>query len=244
MSHDHKKNLGFTLIELMLAMGFVSALLIAIALTTIQIGNIYNKGLTMKEVDQAGRLISRELQSGIAQASTFSVVAPIPPDTTPVNHFINEDWGGRLCAGKYSYIWNYGAAITSNLANLYKYEGTAEIIRFARIPDNTGSYCINNPGAGYPEVPANKATELLDIGNRDLVIHTFKISAETSAKDDRTKQQLYYISFSLGTIDQVDVASGDASCKLPNATGSSKLDFAYCAVNYFDIVARTGNNAK
>lgn len=95
------KNLskGFTLIELMLAMTFVAALLIAIALTVIQISNIYNKGLTMKEVNQVGRSISDDLVRSISQSQSFAV---------PSDSYVTKDWGGRLCTGKFSYmeLWN------------------------------------------------------------------------------------------------------------------------------------------
>lgn len=93
---NHNKR-GFTLIELMLAMTFVSALLLAIAMTVIQISNVYTRGLTLKEVNQAGRTISTELKRGISQSAPFAVPGP---------KYVVQPWGGRLCVGQYSYIWN------------------------------------------------------------------------------------------------------------------------------------------
>ena len=61
------KQTGFTLIELMLAMTFISVLLLAIAMTIIQIGTIYNRGVTLKEVSQAARSISDELNRSITR---------------------------------------------------------------------------------------------------------------------------------------------------------------------------------
>lgn len=52
------KSRGFTIIELMLSMTFLAMLMLVIALTTIQISNIYNKGVTLREVNQAGRSVS------------------------------------------------------------------------------------------------------------------------------------------------------------------------------------------
>lgn len=232
MSQDNKK--GFTLIELTLAMGFVSALLIAIVLTVIQIGNIYNKGITMKEVNQSGRTLSDELQRSIAGSSPFDLN----------KKFIDEDWGGRLCVGKYSYVWNYGESISSDDASLYKYLGAAadaEPLRFVKIQDKTGSYCVKDPTNGYPDVPVD-ATELLSGGDRNLVLHSLKVTSDVD--DPLTQQQLYFISFSLGTMEKDLLTADNESCKPPDSTDSSKRDFSYCAVNRFDIVARAGNIAK
>lgn len=237
MSHDDRKQLGFTLVELMLAMGFVAALLIAITVTVIQIVDTYNKGITMKQVNQAGRAISDELQRSISSSASFQLSS---------SNYIQKDWGGRLCIGKYSYIWNYGTKIenTPLNANTYKYNGSGTEIRFSKIPDLLNYYCTTNPSGKYPNVPSDKSTELLNIGDRNLVIHSFSISS--NAKDDKTKQTLYSIEFSIGTKDQVilDPVGGNWRCKAPGDLGTSIRDTSYCAVNLFSLVARTGNNSK
>ena len=64
---------GFTLIELMLAMAFVSALLIAVAMTVIQIASIYNRGITLKDVNQTGSSVASELQRNIAGSASFNI---------------------------------------------------------------------------------------------------------------------------------------------------------------------------
>src|SRR5450759_2265716 len=94
---------GFTLVELMLAMAFVSALLLAIAMTVIQIGNIYNRGITYKNVNQVGSSLVSELQRSIASNAPFDVSIN---GVGEGEHYINKGWGGRLCTGQYSYIWN------------------------------------------------------------------------------------------------------------------------------------------
>ena len=121
MNHVDKQK-GFTLIELMLAMGFVSALLIAVAMTVIQIANIYNRGITLKDVNQAGRSIASELQRSIAGSASFNIDSGV--GSRYIQQSLNgKNAGGRLCIGQYSYIWNYGSAIkpndTSSSPNLY-----------------------------------------------------------------------------------------------------------------------------
>jgi prepilin-type N-terminal cleavage/methylation domain-containing protein len=56
MIRGYKK--GFTLIELMLAMSFISVLLLSIAMVGIQAGKMYSRGIVLRDVNQAGRDIS------------------------------------------------------------------------------------------------------------------------------------------------------------------------------------------
>jgi len=231
MNHDNK---GFTLIELMLAMTFISVLLMAIAMTVIQISNIYNRGLTLKEVNQAGRSLATELQRSIAISPSFSI------DTAAVGtKYINSDFGGRLCVGQYSYIWNYGKTLSDSTANglnsnIYNPNLSTNKIRFIKVPDSTASYCSTKDSVINPA----GAVELLNVGDRDLAVHSFTISTEISASDSKTRQSLYYLSFVIGTNDQAALEPSATTCRPPSDIAS---DLNYCSVNQFDIVARAGN---
>jgi len=244
MSHVVKKQ-GFTLIELMLAMGFVSVLLVAIAMTVLQIGNIYNRGLTLKDVNQAGRALASELQRSIAEGLSF--------DITDNSHYLIQsnsgvETGGRLCTGQYSYIWNYGTVIklndTSLSPNLYTDPNKNIQIRFVKVVDPGMVYCISSP---LKSVDLSKATELLNSGEHDLAIHNFVIDAVASAGDNKTGQQLYSIDFLIGTNDQTALVSsnGDQSttrCLTPGEIIPGKIsDPSYCSVDKFDVIARAGN---
>jgi len=224
---------GFTLIELVLAMGFVSVLLLAIAMTVIQIGGIYNKGLTLKEVNQAGRSLTVELKRSITQSSPFDV------SLGSNSRYIVQDWGGRLCIGMYSYVWNYGAAIAkadTTKLNVYA-TNSSETIRLAKVIDPSASYCI---------VPSKKvifedAVELLNVGEHNLAIHSFTIASSDLTSDSKTGQKLYNIEFEIGTNNQsalANDATGAIICKAPGTAGS---DSAYCSVIQFNIVALAGN---
>lgn len=229
MSRAHK---GFTLIELLLAMSFLSVLLITIALTIIQIGNIYNRGMTLKEVNSVGRTLSAELQRNISVSSTF--------DLSGANtRFINSSFGGRLCTGQYSYIWNYGstinlASITRANANMYDPSLSTTRIRFIKVEDSSSLYCTTPNGF----IDKTRATELLTVGDRDLALHSFTISSDARARDSKTRQALYSISFILGTNDQATLASNSTTCRPPSDTAGN---LNYCAVNQFDLVVRTSN---
>jgi prepilin-type N-terminal cleavage/methylation domain-containing protein len=235
MSHD--KNHGFTLIELMLAMTFISILLVAIAMTTIQIGNIYNKGITLREVNQAGRSVSEELQRSIASSAPFDAT-PKKDDSpqTAASKYVVRDGGGRLCLGDYTYAWNYGKVLAdSGTAAFNRYDDSdRSAVHFAKVTDPSGALCAT------PEtvIPKAKSTELLSSGDRDLVVHSFALTK--TSDDPNANQALYSISMIIGTNDTAQLTTDDASCKPPSENVG---DENYCSVNQFDIVARAGNKA-
>ncbi len=234
MSHD--KTDGFTLIELMLSMTFISALLLAIALTTIQISTIYTKGITLREVDQAGRTVSDELQRSIASATPFDVTPKVGgPSDSATSNYVAHAGGGRLCLGKFTYAWNYGKALAGGTgpAVLNKYDDGTEV-RFAKVADANGSLCADTELA----VPKAESSDLLTSGDRNLVLHSFTITQ--NAKDDTIGQALYAISMTIGTNDREQLVTNDTSCKPPSEGVGNE---AYCSVNQFEIIARAGNKS-
>lgn len=234
MNHDNK---GFTLIELMLAMTFIAFLLVAIAMTTIQISAIYNKGITLREVNQAGRAISDELQRSVSASIPFDAT-PKKDDSseTATSKFVDFDGGGRLCLGQYTYAWNYGRSIAGGSGvpdTLNKYSnGDTSIVRFVKVSDPNGALCSST----IATIDRANATEMLASGDRDLVIHDFDVISK--ANDPVTGQAIYAISMVVGTNDGEQLETNDRSCK-PPAGGVGKED--YCSVNQFDIIARAGN---
>jgi hypothetical protein len=222
---------GFTIIELMLAMTFISMLLIAIALTTIQISNIYTKGMTLREVNQAGRSLSDELQRNISNTTPFDVTPKAGNDPVASKYVVHTT-GGRLCLGNYTYAWNYGEALTEGAGN-NRYTDNNALVRFVRVRDPNGGLCTNIA----TQINRNDAVELLASGDRELAVHKFSI--QKTKEDAIIGQALYAISFVLGTNnhDQLLLAN-NASCRPPS---DNVGDENYCAVNQFDIIARAGN---
>ena len=234
---------GFTLIELMLAMSFISVLLIGIAMTIIQISSIYNHGLTVKDLNQSSRAISTELQRSISQSAPFSITAGAG------NRYISTAWGGRLCIGQFSYVWNYGKNINNAIAtknysntNLNVYSTTpSTLIRFIKIQDTSASYCIPNIAGKYPDIDITKSIDLLNVGDHSLVLHAFTITSGATAIDTKSNERLYTITFIVGTNDQAALASTLDSCKGATEVGA---DPAYCAAQQFTLVVRAGNTVK
>lgn len=233
---SRNNNRGFTLIELMLAMTFIAILLVAIAMTTIQISNIYNKGITLREVNQAGRSVSSELQQSIAASVPFDVTPKTDNSGSETSRYVVRDGGGRLCLGTYTYAWNYGKALSGGAgapAIYNKYDNNTPV-RFAKIEDAGGALCAD---VTLP-VPKNKASELLSTGDRELVLHSFSVTK--TADDPTTGQALYAITMVIGTNDRAQLTTDNASCK-PPAAGVGNEN--YCSVNQWDIIARAGNKA-
>lgn len=252
MNHEVKTHMkkGFTLIELMLAMTFISLLLVAIAMTIVQIANTYNRGTMTKDINQSSREISDELQSSITSSGSFS--------TDPSqHHYVEQDWGGRLCVGNYSYIWNYPKAI--NVATLNpsrnvfktptvsgaplafntvanKYE-----ISLVKVVDTGSSYCIPTSAGVYPPVDQTKATELLRSGDHSFVLHYFDITEASS--DTVSAQSLYKITFVLGTSDTSALTGTDAAIKCI-APGDPGSDADYCNVQKFTLVLRVASGVN
>lgn len=228
------------MVELMLAMSFVSVLLVAIAMTVIQISNIYQRGLTLKEVDQAGRALASEFQKNIGEGNPFELVTcGAPSSTTPCN-YVNVAWGGRLCIGLYSYVWNYGITIKNNIAPINK-TVAGKVIRFAKVIDPNADYCAHQTKA----IVDNDATELLSVSQHYLAVHKFSII--NLVVDNKTQQRLYNVDFLLGTSDRTGTTDNsiqytpDATCKPPSVLGSNTT---YCSINKFSVLIRTGGVSK
>ncbi|MDB5168251.1 MAG: hypothetical protein JWO55_509 [Candidatus Saccharibacteria bacterium] len=234
MNQDNTK--GFTLIELMLAMTFISILLIAIAMTTIQITSIYTKGITLREVNQAGRAVSDDLQRSISSTIPFDVTPKTASPATADSKYVKRDGGGRLCIGRYTYAWNYGDSIAgaSGAPTLFNKYNDNSTVRFAKVSDPSASLC-DDPKLS---IKRSDATEMLTGGDRDLVLHSFEIAR--NLPDDTTGQAIYAISIVIGTNDTQQLMTNNTSCKAP---ADATDDQNYCSVNQFDIVVRAGNKA-
>ena len=217
---------GFTIIELSLAMAFIAMLLLAIALLTSQISSVYNKGLTLKSVNDAGLLVSRDLQQTLNTSIPAQVI------------FRNGDGGGRICANNVVYAWNYAGRISNGTYGFYgrnRLSTGTEEVRLVRFTGGV-SFCTAVMGV-YPLIPNDpsaRLTQLLNGGDASLVLHPDITFSEAAVNGDDL-QRIYSISFILGTA--VMPGIGANGCKAP----TSKVDDEYCAVNRFDFTARAGN---
>jgi prepilin-type N-terminal cleavage/methylation domain-containing protein len=129
---NHKQR-GFTLIELMLAMGGIAFLLLFVVFAIVHTTNLYSKGVATRQINQVGRQVTDEISRAVRYGNE-------PVVRTAEN---------RLCAGNVAYIWNNA---TSPGVNLYTDDTP---VTFVRVEDV--ALCQNVT----QKVDKTKAVELL-----------------------------------------------------------------------------------
>ena len=225
------KNSGFTLIELTLAMVFVSFLLISIALSTISAMKTYNFGLTLKGVNQAGRDIGDLLKRDSAVTSM--------PEKYFVEPSQSSDHLGRLCLGSYSYIWGDPSKLQSGTGIKYTESGEDQIV-LARVSDRSAIYCqADDKGKYRSDVSKNTtnqnvATELLKSVRNDLAVRDVDVNV---IEVDGQSTKLLSIKYVIGTNEKDTINTSSNTCK-PPADAQSNFDF--CAVNQFEVLIPLG----
>lgn len=219
-----KRISGFTLVELTISMTFIAILMLVIALFLMQLTSIYNKGLTLRSVNEAGQRISSELQRTINQT-----------DSDAIKYiFFPTGEGGRLCIGTTAYAWNYAQTINTNpptALNKNPVTHTADV-RFVKFSGSAIAICEQNGAGSYNPIP-NTAVEILSQGNGGLALHSLAYLGATDVYQDPL-QKMHQIDFILGTSD-LGVITGN------NCQASGAREDEYCAINDFSVIARSGN---
>lgn len=254
MTQRINRTSGFTLIELVLAMTFVSVLLLTIAMTLIQMGNVYNRGMTLKEVNQSARDVSDSLRRSVQAAGALEI-QPGGGDTLQYVTMVdskNTVVSGRLCLGNSSYIWNTATAIETNHPNRARFLTSSGAvsdteINFVQIPDTGRIYCAKD-GDGtlinkdISAAASAQAKELLKPGDRTIRMLAFSVTTTPQAADSASGQQLYTVSYRLGTgatsAMEIGTDGTPAACLPPNDPNSN---LTYCNVQQFSLVLRAGS---
>ena len=230
MIRDAKQ--GFTLIELMLAMTFISILLLSITMVGIQAGRMYSRGVVLRDVNQAGRDISDMFRRDFLQANAGKI------NITGLRVPNNENWTtGRLCLGAHSYVWNNPKYLDDpsllGANRLFKVDGNP--INLVRVVDADGGLCKRDGSGKYPEmVDMAKSSNLLrsiSSGDGSIGVHNVTLEKITS---DNSREALYKLTFTLGTSKMSEIRN--SSCKAPDETDSN---FEFCAINKFEMIVRT-----
>lgn len=243
-----RSNKGFTIIELMLSMTFVSVLMIAIALLTIQISNTYTRGITMRQVNTAGQELANDLQRSVQAAQAIDLdeadadadyVVFMNTSTNRVrkgaaayNAVTGTDerlvMGGRLCVGGLTYSWNTGSYLLNNNGTGSPNVLNGTPVRLAKTK-GSGSMCDGTVLTDFGPLDPAATDDLFATGDRELAIHKLYVSGAAD-------RGLYAIGFTIGTNRQGTLTDDSDSCRPP---GEDDSDIDYCTVNRFDIVTRT-----
>ncbi len=239
---------GYTIVEVLLSMSFISLLMLLIGIVSLQMINIYRKGISLKAINITGQLIIDDFTRAINASSglvcldyrndVFYPVNCLNLSSNPTN-----DRGGAICTGKYSYLWNYGDTLLNHSDQAIKVNNKP--IRLYKVNDQDGVLCqdVNRVMIETEAKPADQKKELLGSADRDLALHSLAINSEMSTA--RGDQTFYNLSFVLGTFQDQVINTSDASCKTPTelaneaSAGSDVGDFSYCAINKFNFSART-----
>ncbi len=152
---------GFTITELSIAMSLFSVLLFILIISAVNFTNIYNKGITLKRVNQSGGNIAKELQTNLSRSDEVKVKR----DTGPGNRVTG------VCAGEYSFVWSVydsGSGTTNTNATItLLYSDDTTPVYFAKVKDPSKDMCEASPPKPYKgndDTKPYQSTELLGDG--------------------------------------------------------------------------------
>ena len=247
-------------------MGFLTTILVTIAILLIQIMSIYQKGLSLRAVNTMGQQLIDELSRTVGGSPIVPNINPVPNDSGIVNeqalatalrryyvsNTIVEDGrqkqiNGVFCTGSYSYIWNTPESDPTNSASpnvltlQYGETGERKIYKMARVVDNTRRICQEAQG----DSPASnfiinttdpEPIELINTDEADLYLYDFTVFPAT--QNTITGQTFYSANFILGTMrGGINIMSNGDYCE-DLASQEMVSDFSYCAVNKFNFAMR------
>ncbi len=267
MHKTHKK--GFTIIEFTLAMAFIGIILVAVCLITIQITNIYQKGLSLRAINSVGREIMDDMTKTIGGSAIVPNINPEPAfnnitdsqiNTARAKYFVTNNISstrqasGVFCTGSFDYVWNTADTLKGETGATAIRITTDERIftpKLVRIPDTTRQFCT----AGITSISGVSESSLVELINDDESdLALYDLTVYPAMQSSSTRHIIYSISFIIATKkggininSNGDFCTGKPRPYNPEAVGNefNDMDFNYCAVNRFDFVARqTGESSE
>jgi type II secretory pathway pseudopilin PulG len=259
-----KTRKGFTIVELLLAMTFVAVLMITIAFLVIRITAIYQKGLTLRSVNQVGRNLMDEFNRAVADSPVDDTLesrdryfVSVPATGTQMQ--------GAFCTGRYSFIWNTGSAFPNagrpdTRVRFRNNRGTFHF-RLLRLSDAGRTVCARLRTLGGDntlDFRSATATEFSDIvpqemltlsgaddapttedaSDSDLAIYDLRVFPPTINRV--TGHAFFSATFILATLRGIDITASGNYCV--NISETLNTDFAYCAINKFNFAMSTGGD--
>lgn len=231
---------GFTIIELMIAMSFLSVLLISITIVTIQVGKTYSRGMTMHQLNQSGRTLMDAIRRDFLQANTRSIVNAEQPVVSILGADGSTVVGGRICLGGVSYVWNLAKAIDNKIVGdgvtVFDQGEGSRTVNMVRVEDEGGRLCKANATGKYQsQIDRSKATELLrEPGSDDAVLAVHKLDTIRVTNIDN-RESLYKVTFTLGTNTLSELTSAGRCLEPSNIDANPE----FCAINNFQMIVRT-----
>ena len=231
---------GFTIIELTLSMAFVSVLLLAIVMTSIQAGRIYNKGVVLESVNQASRDIGDSIRRDFMQSDAAHVSQADEPESVIILSEGGQPKSGRFCLGGYSYLWNYPSVLEAALAG-ESVSGPVvrrgdTIINFVRVVDDGGSFCASSDGNYETNIGADRQlmSMLDEKGDQGVVLAIHELGIEPVLANSNSSEALFRVNYTIGTSAQAEI--NGQQCRPP---ADSSANDQFCAINQFEMIVRT-----
>lgn len=232
MRLEHKRQSGFTLIELTLSIAFLGTLLLMSSAIIVQSISIYNKGVALKQINQAGRSLVEDINR--VSAGGFQVMLS------------DNGTAGYLCIKDTniwrSYTWNsvrQGVGGTTTVGpKQFTYDGQA--VSLARSNDTVnGSSNCNLPTGSDLALNTSQVTPMLTSQVRIL-----SVDITSPDSTDATLAGLRKVAFWFGTYDESGAVQGmspvfDGATHTWMCQGGKLGDF--CAVSKFETVLYTAN---
>lgn len=219
------KQQGFTLVELTLSIAFIGMLVLISSAIIVQTISIYNKGVALKQINQAGRSLIEDINR--LSSSGFEI------------RLADDGKAGYLCIKDSnlwrSYTWNsvQAGVGTTTVANAKQFTRNGQLISLVRSNDgvNGDSYCQLPAGTDAAMV----ATDVTPI----LTPQVRVLSVDITSSDNPSLKK---IAFWIGTYDDSgsvpgmtpDFAASEWKCKGGNLGN-------FCAVSKFETVIYTPN---
>ena len=220
---------GFTIIELTLAIMFIAILLMLVAFVLVDVGKVYQKGVTTKEMNQLGREVMDSVRRDLSQTSS---------DKVKFREFgSGQNKTYRLCLGSVSYVANSGTLLNNDPGSgIFKNGVVSDKIRLIRTNDSGSEFCADSP---IGNVTDSTASELLSNGSTNLAVQNMKV---TKLATD-SQQGLFRVSVTLGT-NEKDTLDAEKRCRTLNAEDGQKSNYDYCSVAEFTTIVRTGGSRE
>ncbi len=185
---------GFTLIELSMALLFLSFIMLFLISTLIMIMRTYNKGVWVSQINQA----ARQINADIGDSARFTKGSRYEEDHN------------RLCVGGVSYLWNMNEGKGSDVVNWYKpQEGSTKpsetSLRLVRVKDSNGRFCSNTDL--MPDRADSNVSNLLSSG---VIVQQFEV---TNASNDSNSRLINIKTvFSTGGVNRPQFTDGHWQC--------------------------------
>jgi type II secretory pathway pseudopilin PulG len=263
-----KSRKGFTIIELLLAMTFVAVLMITVAFLVIRITAIYQKGLTIRSINQVGRNLMSEFSRAVADSpvddsdDSDQFFYPIAQGGTQMN--------GAFCTGRYSFLWNTGTAFPSvdqfgqserpdrRIRFRNRTSTDPYIFRLLRFSDNSRAVC-----RGLRQMHLNNETvlnlssveQIRDVVPVELLSLTGTDAASATDSASESDLALYDLRVFPPTINQITghafysatfilgtlrgIDISRAGDYCINMSATLNTDYALCAINKFNFAMTT-----